>query len=430
MKGRRLDLLELCFAILLIVGAIWVVHYLESNYKFLDWRLQFHQNIHTWAAERRGKPLKDQNTIVVLIGDNEFWKGDYEGRTPLNESVLAKLVESVTKLKPRVIALDFNFSGLTRDGSMIESPKYLKDAKTFADAVRKASSEDCAVILTKFLRIVKSSDGGYYDAIPNRFDGVDPGLKDVVDFGYINLTKDYRVIPQTLVVKDGTEVDSLSEAVVKAFRLPQAESDSEIDNSYCGALIERSGFVVHYADEIAKADQKRLGELRQEFAGKIVIIGGAWTQDAAADPNDKCTPVTTVDTQETPAGPMPAVFIHANWIESILAGRTGRPLSEFWRSAIEFVVGLFAFLLFRDWIPWLKGHHKALLLLQIAFFPLVVVFWILISYLGFQNFGLFIDPLLGLVGAFLALVDRFGTNVWEWYRDSHPGSDETARGVT
>jgi hypothetical protein len=409
--------IEVVVAILFVLGGMWIVEKLERNYSFLDWRYKLHQKIHTYAAQVKGKPIADQNTIVVLIGDNEFWKGDYAGRTPTNEDSLAKLIGSLSKLKPRVIALDFNFCSQTMDGSLLESDLYQKETKAFLDAVRGASSQECTVVLTRFLHIISTPDRGYYVALPNKFDGVDPGLEKIARFGHINLPFEHRIIPPRVILKDGSAVDSFSQAIVDAFRLPENDPDIDSDDdapTYCGAYLDQSKFVVHYADEIVKADDMHLGELRRIFAGKIVIVGAGWTEDAAADPNDRYTPVSTIDSQNSPAGEMPAVFVHANWVESILAGRTGRQFSKLWLSTIEFCIGFLSFLLFRGWIPWLQKTPKLLLLFQIAYFPVVVLFWILVSYLGFQNFGFFIDPVTSLVGALLALTDRAVAKVWEW----------------
>src|SRR6266480_3169819 len=95
--------LEVIIAVLFIVGAIWLVQKLEQNYAFLDWRYKLHQRIHTSAAAAKGKPLTDQNTILVLIGDSDFWGNDYAGRLPVNRGSLAKLIVAISKLKPRVI---------------------------------------------------------------------------------------------------------------------------------------------------------------------------------------------------------------------------------------------------------------------------------------------------------------------------------------
>lgn len=408
--------LEVIIAIVSIVGAIWLVQKLERNYAFLDWRYKLHQTIHTYAATAKGKPLTDQNTILVLIGDSDFWGNDYAGRLPISRERLAKLIIAISKLKPRVIAVDFNFCSPTMDGTLPENSGYEDETSKFVAAVRSISTPDCTVVLPKFLHIISTADRRYYTALPNRFDTIDPKLDKVAKFGHINLTKDFRIIPPAEALKDGTPVESFSRAIVQAFR--PGHTDEGVDDTgieYCGAYLDPGKFIIHSADEIAHAEeQNQLAELTAVFAGKIVIVGAGWTQYAAADPGDKYTPVNKVDSQYGPAGNMPAVFMHANWVESMLAERTGRPFSERLRSAIEFLIGLMAFLLFRNWVPLIHKKKTLMLTIQIVFFPAVVVFWVLISYLGFQNFGLFIDPLPGFVGAVLAIIDRMATQVWEW----------------
>lgn len=409
-------LIELFFAVLLVMGAVWLIQQLEKAHAFIAWRYRLHQGIHTYAAELRDKPLKDHNTIVVLIADNEFWKGNYSGRTPLNEDNLGQLLLALSKLKPRVIALDFNFCAQTTDGSVLESDIYKKESQKFVDDVKIASKE-CTVVLSRFLRVVWGACGPeYYVALPNKFDAIDPNLKDVVRFGHINLTHDFRSIPETIVTKDGSAVNSFSQAIVKAFLPPENDPDNEKDTAinYCGAYLNQSQFMVHSADEIMNAKDAQLEQLKEDFLGRIVIVGGAWNQYLAADPNDRYAPTNAVDSHVGPAGAMPAVFMHANWVESMLADRTGREFSEFWRSAIEFVIGVLSFILFVGWLSDPRWAPKLIILLQIAFFPAVILFWILMSYLGFQNFGFFVDPTPGLLGALLALVERVGTKVWKW----------------
>src|SRR5437763_1606914 len=361
--------LEVFIAGLFILGAIWLVQKLERNYAFLDWRYKLHQKIHTYAATAKGKPLTDQSTILVLIGDNDFWGNDYAGRLPVNRERLAKLIVAISKLKPRVIAVDFNFCSPTMDGTLTENSGYEDETGKFVEAVRSISSPDCTVVLTKFLHIVSTADRRYYTALPNRFDTIDPKLDEVAKFGHINLTKDFRIIPPAEILRDRTSVESFSRAIVHAFR--PGRSDEEVDETgiaYCGAYLDPGKFIIHSADEITHAEeQHRVADLTGVFAGKIVIVGGGWTQYAAADPGDKYTPVNKVDSQYGPAGDMPAVFMHANWVESMLAGRTGRPFSETIRSTIEFFIGLMAFLLFRGWVPFIHKNKKLLLTMQILF---------------------------------------------------------------
>ena len=55
-----------------------------------------------------GKYPYDKNTVVVLIGDKEFWGTELARRSPLNREYLARLVVALDKLDPKVIALDNN----------------------------------------------------------------------------------------------------------------------------------------------------------------------------------------------------------------------------------------------------------------------------------------------------------------------------------
>ena len=407
--------IEVVIALLFIMGSIWIVQKTEEDYAFLDWRYRLHQHTHNCANRLRGKTPRGDNTIVVLINDEEFWKGSYAGRIPVNKSNLAVLIRDLAKLKPRVIALDFNFSSPTVDGSLIDNEVYQHEAKDFAEAVRDVSSPDCTIVLTKFLHPVYQPDGGYFVALTNRFDAFQSEMKDA-KFGYINLPYDFRFIPLTVVLNDGSPIDSFSEAIVRAYDLTgkKLEIDQDGAENYCGSYLEQSKFVVRYTNDISKANESQVNELKRLFAGKIVIVGAGWSVDGAPDPTEQRSLVETVDSRNTPAGTMAAVFLHANWVESILADRTGKQFSKKARTVIEFCVGLLAFLLFRGWVPWIRKRPKMQLALRIIYFPVVGLLWLFISYLFFQNLGLFIDPLPGLVGALLALGERVIAKVLEW----------------
>jgi len=409
---------ELLLAFALIVAAIGVVKKVERNYAFLDWRYWLHQKIQTYAARAKRKPLVSRDTILVLIGDSDFWGNEYEGRLPINRKRLGELLIAIAKLKPKVIGVDFNLCSPTMDGTLKENWRFEQESKDFANAVRSVSSPECTVVLPKFLHIISTPEPGYYVGLPNRFDGVDPKLSEVARLGYINLTPDFRIIPRTVVLQDETSVESFSRAIVHAFRPDLSAADSDDDSvEYCGAYLDK--FNTFSADEIRRAEQDgRLKELTEEFSGRVVIVGAGWTRYSAADPNDKYTAVDKIDTQDGPVGKIPAVYIHANWVESMLSGRTGAPLNESLRFVIEFVIGLLAFLLFRGWLPWIRKRKRLLFTLRIIFFPLALLFWVLVSYFGFQNFGLFVDPVPGFAGAFLALIDRMVAKIWQWRKDA------------
>jgi hypothetical protein len=421
-------IVEVVVALLFILGSIWIVQKTEDDYAFLDWRYRLHRYVHNLSDRLKGKTPRADSTIIVLIGDEEFWKGSYAGRTPVNKSNLAALIRALADLKPRVIALDFNFSAPTIDGSLLDNEVYQPETRDFVEAVRDVSSPDCTIVLTKFLHPIYDPDGGYYVALPNRFDRFQPEIKDA-KFGYINLPYDFRFIPLTVVLGDGTRLESFSEAIVRSFDLTGRKLDIDQDDAenYCGTYLDEGKFVVRQAADIVGANKNQINELKHSFAGKIVIVGAGWSVDAAADPREKDSLVEKVDSRYTPAGTMAAVFLHANWVESILADRTGKQFPKKARWIIEFSIGLIAFLLFRGWIPGINKRPRMLLTFQIIYFPAIVLLWLLVSYFFFLNLGLFIDPLPGLVGALLALGERVIAKVLEWRKMAlqHPENSVT-----
>jgi CHASE2 domain-containing sensor protein len=405
---------EVVVAVLLIVASIWVVQKLEDHYAFLDWRYWAHQRLHKFSAQMRGTQPYDRNTIIVLIGDDDFWRGDYAGRLPLNKKKLSELLLALDRLEPKVVALDLNFSSPTQDGSVIENDIYRQETAAFATAV-KTVSRNRSVVLTKVLLVTPDA----YVALPNRFDDFKTEMEKA-RFGYITLPFDYRLIPLSVVTKDQTPLDSFSEAIVRAFDLTGEalridQQDSQ--NVVCGPYLEKDKFVTFDSHKImaADADKSRREELKPKFSGKIVIVGGGWTVSAAGNSGSKIDPADLTDSRYTPAGTMPAVFLHANWVESILtSGGTGKELSDATRWVIEFSLGLLGFFVVRGWLPWLRNSPRLLIVCQIMFVPILFLFWLVMSYLFFQNFGLFVDPFAGFVGAIWALGENVTEKVMAW----------------
>lgn len=408
-KLRKLlrPLLGPTVATCLVVASIWGVGELDERYAFLDWRYVVHQYLQRGAAWLRGHPLGDQQTIVVLIGDEEFWKGSYAGRTPINEKSLGDLIKALNGLKPKVIAVDFNFSSPTADGSIIQNEAYKEETRAFANAVKEVTAER-PVVLTKALVWVGPSQDPEWAALPNRFDDYKSEVERA-KFGYINLPYDFRFIPLSLVLADTSRLDSFSEAIVRSAALKPDEAlaiDQDGSENYCGAYLGQDKIVTYYANDILKADEATRKQLETPFSKAIVIVGAGWSKDAAADPANKDNKPEVVDSFYTPAGTLPAAFMHANFVESILASRTGVPLPEKFRWLLEFALGAFAYLLFRGWLPWL-ATGRYLTIAELSYFPALFLVWAVISYIGFHNLGLFVDPFApSLAGAVEPVCER------------------------
>lgn len=375
----------------LIVTGILVSSWLEEHYMLLDMRYRSFatsQRINTyWHGD-----LYDESTIVVLIGDEEFWKGSYEGRKPLNKQSLAELVTALDKYQPRVIALDFDFSSPVPDGSIVEFKRYECETKAFAATIKEVSKKR-SVILT---RTVGINGGTASDVYANA---------DLGDarFGFIALSRDYRTIPLSMLVAyDEPRLDSFSEAIVRSFDLTgkSLRSDKQDDSVvYTAGYLYEHDFKRFFANQVLHPDSATEKELAEKIPGKIVIVGGAWSSQAYGRGE-------RIDSRYTPVGPMPAVFLHANWVESLLHSRTAQPLGEIPRWILELLLGFAAYYVLTSEMGWL---FKGLYLLAVP------IAWFLIAYLSLHNLGLFFDP---FTVTLVSMAKAGGEQVNEWRKDS------------
>jgi CHASE2 domain-containing sensor protein len=375
--NRWLDNHRWISAVVVILIGITIGEQMEERYAFLDLRYKGYQLTQSWAA-RIKDDLFDHSTVLVLIEDDDYWKGGYEGRSPINKTNLGKLIKALDEYKPKVIALDFYFSSPVPDGSILEHGKYKEETENLLKALRELKNKP-KIVLPKTLGV----EGGYYRADSAVYDKSDFGD---ARFGYIDLPGDYRMIPPRLPMKDGSPLDSFSEAVVRAFDLTGKAlkwDGNDQPKCYASGLLSEDQFSRYSATEVLFPDQATREELAHEVNGNIVIIGGAWSRDAYGRG-------TRVDTRDTPVGSMPAVFLHAAWVESMLASRTARPMGNLSKWTLELLTGLLTYFVFTLNIFTRRTRY----LLRGVYLLALIFFWAVVAYVTAQNFGIFFDPFI------------------------------------
>lgn len=382
------------YAAFLIFIGIYIGSWLESKHAFLDIRYQAHQLTQEWGSRLRGD-LYDHNTVLVLIGDDEYWKGNYEGRRPINKQNLADLISKVEQYSPRVIAVDFDFRSPTPDGSIVDYPQYSEETQKFADTVKDVSSR-IKVVLPKTL----GYDGSSWITESETYAGKDLGN---ARYGYIALSQDYRIIPASVPLKDGSRLDSFSQAIVRAFDLTGAALQFDRQDgspTYAGPYLYEHQFIQYSAEDVLNPNPATRQELADKLLGKIVIIGGAWNRFAhGRGPR--------IDERYTPANTMPAVFLHANWVESMLQQRTARPVGKWVAVALEVMLGFLGYFIFTSKkILW---HWKLIYALG------VIPFWLAVAYVSAQNLGLFFDP---FTPTLISLGKAGYEEIHEWRKDA------------
>ncbi len=380
------------YAALLIAAGIWVGDLLEEKQAFLDLRYRAYQITQDAAGSLKGE-LYDHNTILVLIGDDEYWKGPYEGRRPINRESLGQLVAALDKYDPKVIALDFDFSSPAPDGSIVEFPKYVEETKKLADTIKDVSSRR-SVVLPRTLGF----DGLWIEE-SDVYDKYDLGQ---ARFGYIALYNDYRLVPKSVPLKSGDRLDSFAEAIVRCFDLTGngVKCDRHDETlTYAGAYLYEEQFTKYFANQIMSPDSATQRDLVEKLPGKIVIIGGAWSRYAF-------NRGSRIDERYTPVGFMPAVYLHANWVESMLESRTARPLWYLPRWTLEFLLGFVAYYLFTSKLWWVW---------KLLYVPLLALSWLGVAYISAQNFGVFFDPFIVTLVSFAKAAYE---QISEWYKDA------------
>lgn len=348
--------------------------------------------------------LWDHNTVVVLIGDDDFWKGNYARRTPINHEELAKLIRVLDGYGPKVIALDFDFASPTPDGNPVQREEYKGETKILADTIHEITTRpDLANRRTVVLPRTLGWDAESFFTEPDVYDAFSSEVAQA-RFGYILLLHDHRRVPLSIVLRDGIRLDSFSEAITRAFDLTgnALQCDTQ-DKSvvFGGGFLYEDQFDHYEADQIINADADTRAFFAQKLGGRIVIIGAGWSKDGYNRGE-------RVDQLLTPVGKIPAVFMHANWVESMLASRTAKPLGKWPRRLLEFMVGIAAYLFFTRHIWW-----PAKLLIYVVG---IVVFWLGIAYLSFQNLNIFLDP---VTPSLMAFAKAAYEQIHHWKRDAN-----------
>jgi hypothetical protein len=163
-----------------------------------------------------------------------------------------------------------------------------------------------------------------------------PGQKrSKVSWGYVNLPDDVRYVPKILRLADSSPLDSFALAAARA-RQARALKETDWEKKRLSLFLSPNDMVgltvsTLFNPETAPSD------LADELEGQIVLIGGGWSSRGPELGE-------AIDTYETPYGKLAGVFIHANYIEGLLARRTVRPLTV--ATVVDIIAGaLFALLL-------------------------------------------------------------------------------------
>jgi hypothetical protein len=208
-----------------------------------------------------------QRTVVVLIGDEEYWKGDLARRVPIKRDYLDKLVAALDQADPCLIALDFDLRSQMPDGSFVQSKDYEGETSQLLSTITSVS-KNRSVVIPKTLNF----RDGFYEPESDIYDGhnFEGGN---VSKGYIALPSDVRKLPLRLTTKDGSELDSFAVSIVRnvnAAALTPITDDKELPFL---RYLPAEAFERLSPTKVLEKDADTWKKIRHN----IVIVGAGWS---------------------------------------------------------------------------------------------------------------------------------------------------------
>ena len=371
---------------LVAVGMIFLgsllSHRMEISPTLFDWRYKLYRFVQNpWAIQPSFRDV-----VVVTIDDDEYWQGDLARRVPIKRDYLARLVQELATAGPSVIALDFDLrspdptgksKAVTADKtiSIAEHPEYVEETAELLRAIDKLPT-NVDVVLPKTLGLDESGYRGEADV----YEGFQ--FSRPVRHGFISLSDDIRHIPRILNLSGGQELDSLAIAIVRAFRVDELNR-KDWHKMMSASFIPRDPNHELRASLVLGKSKESRGILTEKTKGRVVLVGANWHRLGFGRGE-------LVDSYRTPVGTLPGVFIHANYVQAILDGRSFNLFR--WNTALEWLFGLLLTYITVLPVPaWRKG----------ALFAGAVASPFVASYLALQNWGVYCD--VGVVYALLLL---------------------------
>lgn len=397
---------------LLVLLGLQLSHWITTSRAFEEPRYAVY---HAIARLGPRKPYFEK-TVVVLIGDDEYWQGELSRRMPIRRDYLACLLRKINEADPSVIALDFDLRspdpegrirGATSDGSATLSvhPQYADETYELLRAVREVGQER-PVILPQAIGFPDEAelpDGEYYTVYDDEtgeqyyvclesdvYSGFDFGSADV-RFGYIYFTEDIRCIPPRVPGVGDLGLDSFSLAIARASNSAALQGRSWESSNY-GTYLTGAESEEHVipASDVLTLSKHTIKKLRH----KTVIVGGAWHTRAHSRGS-------LVDSYLTPVGSLPGALIHANYVEAILDRRVLSVPS--WQFSMAMEISLVVLL---AWTlkAWLEGRKRWIRVMLLGLIALLV----LAAYFGVHNLGVYFDvPIIGGLLVLHFVAERF-----------------------
>ena len=371
-KGRR----YWAIVLLLLVAGIFAGEILGEQYVWIRLRYRIYPILQWISLAPRG----ERKTVLVLINDDDYWKGELARRTPLKRDYLARLVRTLDQAEPTAIALDIDLRSPVPQQSAAELSQYQQETEDLLQAIKEVSQRRNVVLTSTVHR-----EGDSYARSPNVYDGYDFGGGKVFH-GYVTLPHDIRQVPLAVHLKPGDEKeDSFASAIAKTRdETVVAAAERYIDRGFPYAgFYGPEAFTKVSASDVLQSD---VNALRDKMQGRIIIIGGAWHNGSYK--GTEAISDETVDLHFTPANWIPGAFVHANYVEALVCGFVHPQLPQFVGTIIEVLFAFVVAVVFA-----LEGTLKR----KFGMVLILCVMLIVLTYMLWQNLGLFFDFFIPLV---------------------------------
>lgn len=390
---REKDLRYWATALLLLVFTATATPHIYSYLGLTGLRARLFE----WLATSGPRPLEPRFVKVVLIGDDDYWRGKDGGRRPIDRNLLADLVRILAAAGAHVIALDFDLRLPDPAASSVPA-LYQDETKNLIAAIVAAAQSGHKVVLSK--AIWGDAQGSYvfdpdtYEAAglcadldaqgnwqnPGQGVVVDTAAQRNISCGYIALPYDEIGIPGQLRLANGKNLASFALAVAEARDYGAVDASATLSyGDYIPEATWRAQGMIISSHRVLQP-----GSDLSALDGQTVIVGADWSS-LAADRGD------LIDVHSTPVGPMIGALIHANFVEALLDSRTFRGTSPRLVRGAELVFGFIAAIVFAlAKRLWTKLAAVVVLLLLL----------LLIQWSALHLIGVFFDgfiPLLALL---------------------------------
>ena len=334
-------------------------------------------------------PTQPHQTAVILLEDQDYWSEPFAGRTPVNRKQIAQLLDIMREDGVQTIALDLDLRSPLVGCPGCDFALYHDEDQALDASIKQLCHHGNWLVVGTSVRF----QDGEYSQVPSLYSW-ERQHGPAADYncllpGYLQLPRDLRTFPGTLTLASGEPLDSFSMAAVKtldAARYQQAAQPPDRGFRFSRYLSEAdygrdTGPFLFSASALEHLHQTDPTSVRRLLASRVVLIGGAWHTTAAGQG-------PRADLYDSLTGPIPGVFLHANYIEA-LDGESGTfaPLPDWLVKAFEFSLAVV--------LAWIGAKEIHPGFKWLAFTASLLISFVL-TYILLENLGIFMDFLVPL----------------------------------